>query len=286
MKIKRYLAAALGLIILQTGFVSTQTVRRDFRTLVEVDLKKSKLDLATVCPIDTDLTARRIFIEYGAVFAGDKKRRIPDKCIFDSEDEVLRFHAAAKPKSAVLGGVRIELQEAALDALLEAEKEASKKGLRITPRGGSRAGKRTFDDTLRLWNSRFLPGLNYWIRKGKITRRDAEDAKKLPIRQQVARVLEWEDQSIFFSKDLRKSILYSVAAPGASQHIFMLALDVEQFHDRRVREILAKHGWFQTVKSDLPHFTYLGVKEKDLPKLALKLEVINGYNFWVPDMEN
>ena len=46
----------------------------------------------------------------------------------------------------------------------------------------------------------------------------------------------------------------------------MLAFDVNEFDNPRVREILAKHGWFQTVLSDLPHFTYLGLKEKDLPK--------------------
>jgi hypothetical protein len=51
-----------------------------------------------------------------------------------------------------------------------------------------------------------------------------------------------------------------------------------------VREILAKHGWFQTVLSDLPHFTFLGLKEKDLPKNGLKSVVVDGQTFWIPNV--
>ncbi|HNU07534.1 MAG TPA: hypothetical protein PKO33_07170, partial [Pyrinomonadaceae bacterium] len=95
-------------------------------------------------------------------------------------------------------------------------------------------------------------------------------------------VLAWEENDWFFSTDFSKSILYSVAAPGASQHIFMIALDVEQFSNPRVRAILAKHGWFQTVKSDLPHFTYMGVQEKELPALGLEPVTVGGQRFWIP----
>ncbi len=96
--------------------------------------------------------------------------------------------------------------------------------------------------------------------------------------------MEWESKGLYFSKDLSKSILFSVAAPGASQHIFMLALDVEQFANKNVREILADHGWFQTVLSDLPHFTYLGVKESELPALGLKKVTHGGQIFWIPNI--
>jgi len=92
-----------------------------------------------------------------------------------------------------------------------------------------------------------------------------------------------EEKGIWFSKDLSKSIVYSVAPPGTSQHLSMLALDVTQFEDARVRTILAKNGWFQTVTSDLPHFTYLGEKENDLPKLGLKKVTYADRDFWVPD---
>jgi len=93
-----------------------------------------------------------------------------------------------------------------------------------------------------------------------------------------------EKKGLYFSKDLSKSILYSIAAPGTSQHIAMLAFDVNEFENPRVREIMAKHGWFQTVLSDLPHFTFLGLKEKDLPKNGLRSVELNGQVFWIPNV--
>ena len=97
-------------------------------------------------------------------------------------------------------------------------------------------------------------------------------------------ILGLERDGIFFAKDLSKSIIYSVAPPGTSQHLSMLALDVKEYEDARVRAILAKHGWYQTVVSDLPHFTFLGVAEKDLPKLGLKMVTNADRSFWIPDI--
>ena len=155
----------------------------------------------------------------------------------------------------------------------------------ITPRGGAEASSRSYADTARLWRSRFEPALTHWTAKGKIKPADAAAARRMPIDEQIAAVLDWERLGLYFSTDMSKSILYSVAAPGASQHIFMLALDVAQFANPSVRAILARHGWFQTVKSDLPHFTYLGVSEGALRSLGLRPEVVNGQKFWIPDME-
>ena len=65
----------------------------------------------------------------------------------------------------------------------------------------------------------------------------------------------------------------------------MLAFDANEFGDPRVREILAEHGWFQTVLSDLPHFTFLGLKEAELPSRGLKSVEVHGQTFWIPDVE-
>lgn len=240
-----------------------------------------KLDLAKVCPAN-DIVAARVFRDYGAVFVS-KGTSLPGKCVFDSETEVQAFQSLAYPYELKVSGVNITLQRSAMHALEAARAEAQKSRLSITPRGASAASTRSYTKTVELWNSRFLPALRYWTAKGKITRDEANTAMRAPIREQVAMVLAWEAKGFWFSKDLQKSILYSVAVPGASQHIFMLALDVEQFANVRVRTILARHGWFQTVKSDLPHFTYLGVNEDDLPSLGLKREVISGQTFWIPD---
>jgi hypothetical protein len=65
----------------------------------------------------------------------------------------------------------------------------------------------------------------------------------------------------------------------------MLALDVSQFSNNRVRRILARHGWFQTVKSDMPHFTYLGLEEKDLPSRGLRSVRFGEQLFWIPNID-
>jgi hypothetical protein len=38
--------------------------------------------------------------------------------------------------------------------------------------------------------------------------------------------------------------------------------------------------------SDLPHFTYLGLRERDLPARGLRRVESAGQTFWVPDMVN
>ncbi len=185
----------------------------------------------------------------------------------------------------MIGGVSIELQEAAMNALLKAIEEAEERGLRITPLDGAIAGKRSFADTLRIWNSRFVPALNYWARKGRISKDDADAALLLPVREQVLQVFEWEAKGLYFSTGKNRPIMSSVAPPGTSQHLSLLALDIEQAGNRTVRDILNRNGWFQTVAGDSPHFTYLGATEAELPKLGLRKIVRGGYSYWVPAYE-
>jgi hypothetical protein len=106
----------------------------------------------------------------------------------------------------------------------------------------------------------------------------------LPLRDQVREIISLEERGLFFSKDFSKSILASVAPPGASQHISMLALDVNENAKPAVRSILARHGWFQTVLCDLPHFTYLGVTETELTSLGLRKVNFGKRVFWIPDL--
>ena len=163
--------------------------------------------------------------------------------------------------------------------------EARAAGLNITPRGGTEAARRSYDDTVRLWNSRFFPALAHWNKLGRLSKEQVEHLKSLALHDQVREVLELEKSGIYFNTDFSKSILYSIAAPGSSQHIAMLALDVDQFTDERVRRILARHGWFQTVKSDMPHFTYLGLAEKDLPARGLRSILVGKQLFWIPNVK-
>lgn len=254
------------------------------RKMVNNKFKDVRMSLKDVCPLE-DRTARRIFADYGAVYIAGGVIP-PARCIFSESDQVEKFQTGAASANEMIDGVSITLQKAAMDALLKAREKAALLKLKISPRGGSTAAMRSYEETRTLWNSRFLPGLSYWVKRGRLTKDEAEKAKWLSTSEQVAQVLDWEDnRQLYFSKDFSKSILYSVAAPGASQHISMLALDVEQFSDKRIRNILAEYGWFQTVKSDLPHFTYLGHKESDLEKWGLKKVSVSGQDFWVPDFK-
>lgn len=246
-------------------------------------LKKRKIKLENLCP-PSDPVSRRILEEYGAIFMADKKVIPPPVCIFTTEEQVTKFQDDAGFEAEVIGFDEVELQPEALKQLNKAREEAQKEGLDITPRDGTEAARRNYEDSVRLWNSRFEPALDYWQSQGRLTAEQVGRLRSLPLSQQIAEVLELEKTGIYFSKDLSKSILYSIAAPGTSQHIAMLAFDVNEFENPRVREIMAKHGWFQTVLSDLPHFTFLGLKEKDLPKHGLRSLEINGQVFWIPNV--
>jgi len=229
----------------------------------------------------TDDVGRKLLKEYGAVFVAQGGAVPPKTVIFKNEAEVSAWQAGVSVSKENIGGVEIELQKAAMTALKEAASEAAKENQTITPRGND-AARRSYRETEELWASRVDPGLKHWVEAGKISEREAARIRALSPFDQVSEILRLEEQGLYFSKDLSKSIIYSVAPPGTSQHLSMLALDVVESENAKVRAILAKHGWFQTVSSDLPHFTFLGANEAQLPSLGLKRSVSGSRVFWTP----
>ena len=221
--------------------------------------------------------------EYGAVFLARNGAVPPKKVVFKDEADVAAFQASLKTSLEKIGGYKIELQSAAMTALKDAIAEARASKISISPRGADSA-RRGYTQTVSLWASRVNPGFVYWVGKGRVTQAEAKRIKALTPYEQVSEILKLEQDNIFFAKSLDKSIIYSVAPPGTSQHLSMLALDVKEFDNPQVRLILAKHGWFQTVSSDLPHFTYLGVEESELSQLGLKMVSNGGRTFWIPDI--
>ncbi len=244
-------------------------------------LTRRGLAVADVCGL-RDTVTRRLLAEYGAMFLAADSVRVPPACVFRSAAEVERFQCAAQPQAALFGDTMIELQPAALAALVAARTEAQAAGFDITPRGGAEAARRSYADTLRLWASRVEPALAHWLAQACLPAAEVARVRELPPAAQVAAVLALEARGLFCSKDFTKSILYSVAAPGASQHLALLAFDAVEFTNAEVRAMLARHGWFQTVRSDLPHFTFLGVQEKELRGLGLRAHVEQGQTFWLP----
>ena len=236
-----------------------------------------------VCPPD-DALARRILIEYGAIFVAAEDVTLPPACVFTTADQVASFQRSVPCAEARIAGFDVRRQRAALESLLRARAEARAAGLTITPRGGTEAARRSYDDGLRLWESRFAPALAHWTSRGRIEDGEAARLRRLAPSDQVREVLVLEAEEIFFSKDFSKTVLRSVAAPGTSQHLALLAFDAMEFNDARVRELLKRHGWFQTVIGDLPHFTYLGRDEAELPALGLHRTISDGREFWVPNI--
>ncbi len=232
----------------------------------------------------TDAVGQKMLKEYGAMFVAKSGAIAPPKVVFNNEGEVSSWQSGISKSTENIGGSTIELQTPAMKALKEAIADAKQNGASITPRGGSDAAKRNYAGTVTNWESRVTPGLTHWVGKGKITQADANRIKALQIPEQISEIFKLEAQGIYFAQDLSKSIIYSVAPPGTSQHISMLAFDVTEHKNSKVRDILAKHGWFQTVVSDLPHFTFLGVSESELPKLGLKKVSDGGRTYWLPQI--
>ncbi len=229
----------------------------------------------------TDDAGAKLLKEYGAVFVARGGTVPPTTVVFKDESEVSSFQSGLQKSTENIGGFDMELQAPAMTALRAALAEAKQNNVSITPRDVD-SGKRSYNETIELWNSRVDPALKHWVGRGKISQADADRIRALPPYEQVPEIFKLEAQGIYFAKDLSKSIIYSVAPPGTSQHLALLALDVKEHEDASVRGILAKHGWYQTVISDLPHFTFLGVAESDLPGLGLKRESNGGRIFWIP----
>lgn len=287
---------SLGLFILfsfafviQPEFASAQLNTSDtfialFQTRMP-DKASCEKSIKCLCAIGTETIATLLLAEYGSIFAAAENVKLPDRCLFENEMQVQEFQRKLVTKSAVINGVIIELQAAAMEALLAAKAEIQRGKLRITPLDGSIAGKRSYSDTTRIWNSRFLRGLDHWTAKGMISQKEANRSRNADVITQLQNVLGWESRGFYFSTDFSRSILSSTAPPGSSQHLSLLAFDVVQYSNRNVRWILNKYGWFQTVANDPPHFTYLGFTEKELPSRGLKNIVRGNYIFWLPNFK-
>jgi len=229
----------------------------------------------------TDSSGELILREYGAYFLARGGATPPKKVVFKDEADVQAFQSSVTIVRQTVGGASIQLQSVAMDALQRAVADAKAVGVSITPRG-SGPSLRSYGETVTNWKGKVSAGFKRWV-PSRVSAADAKRISAMTPYEQVPEILNLESKGIFFSLAFDKSIIYSVAPPGTSQHCSGLALDVTEYGNAKVRAILAKHGWFQTISSDLPHFTYMGVQESKLASLGLK-KVGSGQVFWVPDI--
>jgi len=235
-------------------------------------------------PPESDLVGIRLLEYYGAVFVARGGATPPPVLIFADEDAVANWQASLMAGKTTINKTMVELQSVALAAFTAARAEAQASKLDITPRGAD-AAKRDYQDTVRLWKSRVNSGLDHWVAAGWLRDDVARHIRHLPAAEQVSEILHLEGRGLFFGGNFSRTILSSISPPGASQHISMLALDINEYEDATVRAILAKHGWYQTVLLDTPHFTYLGVSESELPALGLHKVILVRREYWIPDLE-
>lgn len=242
--------------------------------------------LAQVFASVSSSVERRLFSEYGAIFT---TTATPPPCIiFAGAAEVERYQAALAVQRARIGEHEIELQSEAMGAMLSAAQDIENRGGRITARA-SDAGARSYQDTVGLWLRNVTRGMEHWESLGRISADRAQVVLGLTPVDQVAVILEMEQtEQLYFGTRFDESILYSVAAPGASQHLSLLAFDVAEYQDDEVERVLGLHGWYRTVPNDLPHFTYLGHQPAALANQGLtpvdRQYAESTYRFWIPNL--
>jgi len=224
----------------------------------------------------------RLFAEYGAIFVTTATP--PPRIIFADSSEVELFQSTLSISRARIGDHTITLQSEAMDALIRAASEMNDLEGQITARAAD-SGGRSYDETVGLWLRNVTRGLERWENDGRIRPERAQRIRELAPVEQVGVILEMEErEQVFFGTFFDRSILHSVAAPGASQHLSLLAFDVAEYQDSEVERALNGRGWYRTVANDLPHFTYLGLDERELPARGLRRLESGGQTFWVPDM--
>jgi hypothetical protein len=156
----------------------------------------------------SDVVERRLLAEYGAMFVADVSVRVPPRCMFWSEEECARFQSEVETRTELIAGARIELQPAALDALLAARREAHAHALEITPRGGAEAARRNYADTLRLWESRVTPALAHWVSAEALAPDEAKRLGALCCAEQIAAVLDSGASRLVSNRAERSAALY------------------------------------------------------------------------------
>ncbi|MBW4683560.1 MAG: D-alanyl-D-alanine carboxypeptidase family protein [Komarekiella atlantica HA4396-MV6] len=179
---------------------------------------------------------------YGAVFVNpDIEIKLPQKDIFANEQETQEFQDTLI-MGQVDGTKDCYLQKSAADAL---NKARTLQNIPLKSGYGSGDCTRTFATNLRFWH-------------------------KYANNQMLARVQQGKETKI----------LGLVAPPGTSQHLWGLAIDL-RVSNQQQKKALNQNGWFQTVENDIPHWTYVGLREENLPQFGFKNHVVRGITYWV-----
>jgi hypothetical protein len=266
---------------------------------------------------ERDPTARQLLAYYGAMFVA-RGVALPPTVLFPDAFATAQWQTALDTTTHPMGRWPMKLQATAMAALQVAAAAARRNGFSITPRA-SDSGARSYEQTVSLWRGRLDAAVWHWRQVGRLSAETAARLERLTIPEQIRAIAAMESgvqpdaavgaakpasgaaahtpgsagapeieragarsRPMWFGAQFRHSIFASVAPPGTSQHLSLLAFDVAEHEQPHVRALLEEHGWFQTVRGDLPHFTYLGRRERELPDVGLRRVRARQRGFWIP----
>ncbi|MBD2244262.1 D-alanyl-D-alanine carboxypeptidase family protein [Nostoc sp. FACHB-888] len=223
---------------------SKETILEPFIPNPELNEQQRFLSaIARKLPVPQTGTYEYIMLRaYGAVFVNPNVGiKLPPKYIFANEQETQEFQATLT-MGHVNGAKDCYLQKPASDAL---NKARSLQKIPLKSGYGSGDCTRTFNTNLRFWHKYANNQVLAKVKQGKETK-----------------------------------ILGVVAPPGTSQHLWGLAIDL-RVGSKEQRKALNQNGWFQTVGNDVPHWTYVGLSEENLPLFGFKKQLVRDITYWI-----
>src|SRR5690606_33950031 len=82
--------------------IQTQTKEINFLDLVKARIGADKF--RSICDVENDVVARRVFKDYGAMFIADSSVKYPSNCVFKNEDEVTAYQNSLKISKRTVNG--------------------------------------------------------------------------------------------------------------------------------------------------------------------------------------
>lgn len=179
---------------------------------------------------------------YGSVFVNPNPQiKLPQKVLFTNEQETKQFQSSLT-LTQVKNTSQCYLQKLAAEALNQARAQVQ---IPLKSGYGASDCTRSFATNLRFWHKYANNKTLEQVRQGKET-----------------------------------TILGVVAPPGASQHLWGLAIDLRVTTEAQ-KQALNQNGWYRTVENDIPHWTYVGISEDKLTDNGFQNKVIRDITYWV-----
>ncbi len=245
------------------------------------------------CDIDNSDLAKRIWFEYGAVYVSNvfliKPERRPAGCYFINEEAAAKYaEQQVKMDCFSFGNPHTSCLQPEAKAALK--KVIDQLGVGRVPR------KCNSDDTstcTKVAGTHFAINDDWALRTYRQTVCNWLYPRK-PCPQPTPTL---DVSTLRFDTNSReKHQMFSTAMPGASQHHLGLAVDVNDDSqsgtcEKHCEDVMAKHGWYRTVRFDAYHFTFLGFTTRAkilavglVPVTCSEPDKHHGrkYVYWVP----